>query len=183
MHPTRRNKERETRCTPPHRQPSHEFNEFFSRIASPVLQSENTVRTRRYTQHGCISCYDHSLAVAYYSLRFADLCRIRCNRESLVKGALLHDYFLYDWHEKDRSHRLHGFTHAKTALKNASLEYALSDIEKDIISRHMFPLNLTPPHFRESLVVCLVDKFCSLAEVFGLDAYPSSVRFYGTKAL
>ena len=154
-------------------------NEFFSRVAYPFLRSENAVRTMQYIQHGHITCYDHSVAVAYYSLRLVNSLRMECDRVSLIRGALLHDYFLYDWHENDKSHRLHGFFHPKTALRNALLEFELNGIEKDIISRHMFPLTLLPPRHRESIVVCMVDKFCSLTEVFGLDIYPPFVYAWG----
>ena len=167
----------------PLRLSSFEFQKFFIRVANPVLRSENTLRTREYKQHGCISCYDHSLAVAFYSLKIANRFRMRCNRESLVKGALLHDFFLYDWHVADRSHGLHGFTHSRTALHNAAMEFNLDKIEKDIILSHMFPLNLKPPRCKESWIVWLVDKFCSLAETFGLAAYPAVAGLYETEAL
>ena len=37
----------------------------------------------------------------------------------------------------------------------------LSKMEEDIIKRHMWPLTFVPPRYAESLVVCLVDTFCS----------------------
>ena len=83
---------------------------------------------------------------------------------ALVRGALLHDYFLYDWHEKDRSHCLHGFRHPSTALKNARADYPLNRIEKNIIARHMFPLTPIPPTCREAWLVCIADKYCALQE-------------------
>ena len=67
-------------------------------------------------QHGTTSIYRHSLNVAYTSLWMMERWQIRLEPKSLVRGALLHDYFLYDWHQKDPSHRLHGFRHPKTAL-------------------------------------------------------------------
>ena len=38
---------------------------------------------------------------------------IKINEKSLIRGALLHDYFLYDWHKSDQGHRLHAFFHAE----------------------------------------------------------------------
>ena len=86
---------------------------------------------------------------------------------ALVRGALLHDYFLYDWHAFDGgAHRLHGLFHAGRALKNARAEHALSPIEENAIHRHMFPLTPIPPRCREGWLVCLADKACALCEVF-----------------
>ena len=94
-----------------------------------------------------------------------------CSSDLLLRGALLHDYFLYDWHEKNKYHRWHGFTHAGRALRNARKDFRLSEREQDIIAKHMFPLNLALPRYRESVLVCLVDKWCSTYEVFSRSPY------------
>ena len=49
-------------------------------------------------QHGSTSVYQHSINVAYLSLWLAGRLPLRTDRGALVRGALLHDYFLYDWH-------------------------------------------------------------------------------------
>lgn len=113
------------------------------------------------------SIYRHSLNVAYTSLWMMERWQIRLEPKSLVRGALLHDYFLYDWHQKDSSHRLHGFRHPKTALGNAQRDYHLNWKEKNIIARHMFPLIPVPPQCREAWIVCLADKWCALGETVG----------------
>ena len=85
---------------------------------------------------------------------------------SMARGALLHDYFLYDWHVPDRSHRFHGFHHAGVALKNAGRDFALNEVEQNIIETHMFPLNLTKlPRYRESVIVNVADKICAICEI------------------
>jgi uncharacterized protein len=83
---------------------------------------------------------------------------------TLIRGALLHDYFLYDWHVTDNSHRLHGFFHAKKAWKNAMQDFDLNEVEQDMIIRHMFPLNPIPPKYTESWILCCADKLCSSGE-------------------
>lgn len=40
------------------------------------------------------------------------------------------------------------------------------DIERNIISRHMFPLTVVPPMCREAWLVCLADKYCAVKETF-----------------
>ena len=44
-------------------------------------------------QHGTTSIYRHSLNVAYTSLWMMERWQIRLEPKSLVRGALLHDYF------------------------------------------------------------------------------------------
>lgn len=121
--------------------------------------------SRNFIQHGSTSVYDHSIRVAYYSLCLAERLHLQKHGQELIRGALLHDYFLYDWHEKDKSHNLHGFRHPFTALRNAEADFTLSRRERNIILRHMFPLIPMPPFCLEGWIVCLVDKGCSVYEV------------------
>jgi len=155
--------------------PSREYDCVFEEYAAPILHAERLRQTNCYLQHGTTSCYCHSISVAYYSLLFAGKLGITCDIESLVTGALLHDYYLYDWHCKDSSHRLHGFRHPKTALNNAMQDFDLNAVEQNIILRHMFPLTPIPPRYKESLIVCLADKFCSLAETLHIDVQPLTI--------
>ena len=122
--------------------------------------------TKNYIQHGSISVYTHCVNVARMSVKIAKWLPIQVNMDALVIGALLHDYFLYDWHIKRKGHHFHGFTHPATALRNAEKEYNLGDIERNIISRHMFPLTIVPPMCREAWLVCLADKYCAVKETF-----------------
>ena len=130
-----------------------------------ILASDEMQSTRRYIQHGHVSVYEHSLKVTDMCLTLADAMRIRTDRRSLIRGALLHDFFLYDWHSDEKWHRLHGYTHASRALANAMGRFKLSRCERDMIYSHMFPLNLTHiPHCRESILLCAADKIVSTAE-------------------
>jgi len=53
-------------------------------------------------------------------------------------------------------------------LNRSTVADVLNEIEKDIIRKHMWPLTVTRiPRCREAGIVCLVDKFCSLAETVG----------------
>lgn len=135
-------------------------------LASPRMQSE-----KLYLQHGTVSVYEHSIAVAGMCLFLADKFEIKVDERALVRGALLHDYFLYDWHVPDKSHRLHGFTHPLAALRNAEKEYVLGPIERDMILRHMFPLVPVPPRYRESVILCLADKICAARETVSLSRF------------
>ena len=155
------------------------FNDFFRYISN----SGQFSKTRQFIQHGDTSVYSHCVAVAYVSLWFSYRLHISVSKQSLLMGAFLHDYFLYDWHENDPSHRLHGFTHPKRALINATADWNLSDRTQNIILRHMFPLTPVPPACREAWLVCLADKVCALAETlhmteqfFASIKYPYDIR-------
>lgn len=129
-----------------------------------ILSSIGMLSEKQYMQHGTISVYEHSVLVAFMCLLVARIIRLKVNERALVRGALLHDYFLYDWHVPSKSHRLHGFTHARRALQNAERDFRLNAIERDMIQKHMFPLNVVPPKYRESILLCIVDKLCATYE-------------------
>lgn len=137
---------------------------FIRRYLNDIRRNSRFDETDNYIQHGDTTCLLHTVAVAYYSIRFSRLLGIKVNRKELIRGALLHDYFLYDWHEKNAGHRFHGFIHAGRALQNAKNDFELTRREENIISRHMFPLNIVPPMCKEAWLVCLADKICASKE-------------------
>jgi len=130
----------------------------------------------QYVQHGSTSVYEHSVNVACMSLKIAFILKkvlhFTVDERSLVRGALLHDYFLYDWHQNESWHKWHGFRHPFFALVNARKVCALTPTEVDIIVHHMFPLTLIPPHTPEGIIVMIADKFCALYETFRMNERP-----------
>lgn len=133
------------------------------RHGSDILASAGMQKSREYIQHGTQSIYDHSVHVTSMCIRMARKLNLSVNERALVRGALLHDYFLYDWH--DDGHKWHGFHHAATSLKNARRDFAIGKVEADMIWCHMFPLNLRLPRCRESWLLCIADKISSVAEL------------------
>ena len=90
---------------------------------------------------------------------------LSANERALLTGALLHDFYLYDWHEKSTWHRWHGFSHPSRAWKNARRHFPMGAKEENIIRSHMWPLiPWQIPRSREAVIVCLADKCCSLYE-------------------
>ena len=81
-----------------------------------------------------VSVYQHCIFVAYMSCRIANKFNLNVDKRSLIRGALLHDYFLYDWHDKNKPAKFHGFTHPKIAFENACQDLELNKKERDIIS-------------------------------------------------
>ncbi len=148
-----------------------------------LLQVEQVQEMNRYLQHGNTSTLTHCLIVAYYSYRLALLLPMRFQYKSLIRGAILHDFYLYDWHIPDKSHKLHGFVHPRFALSNARRYFNLNFVEEDIILKHMWPLTLrTVPCCREAFLVSIVDKVCSLAETLYIPIQPKNKLFRYCKA-
>ena len=107
-----------------------------------TLEKEGRLTMEKsYIQHGSTSVYEHSVKVAYTSLYFARRFRLNI-----------------------KSHRLHGFYHPSTALRNAKEDFDLNPIEENMIARHMFPLTPIPPRYKEAWILCLADKYCATIE-------------------
>ena len=141
--------------------------ELVRRHGADILSSPGMRRERSFVQHGSVSVYQHSLMVAMTCVRLTRALRLRVDERALVRGALLHDYFLYDWHDPDPAHKWHGFSHASAALRNARRDFVLSPVEENMIASHMFPLSVPAPHCRESVILWVADKMCATGETVG----------------
>ncbi len=135
-----------------------------------ILENREFQRLGEINHHGK-SILDHSLKVCALSWKLAG--RLGWDRISAARGALLHDFFLYDWKHPRPGYgrrfyefwKMHGFTHPGTALDNASLHFTLNPKERDIIGRHMFPLTPVPHRYKEGWLVNFCDKWVSLGEM------------------
>ena len=138
---------------------------LFFEIAREVIGKARYDRMKNYISHSDITVYQHCIKVAHTAYRFAVEHGIPCDMRALVRGALLHDYYLYDWHDPNKGCRWHGFKHHRFALRNAEKDFVLSRRERDIIHSHMFPLTFwCIPRCREAWIVTLADKMVATAE-------------------
>jgi uncharacterized protein len=137
---------------------------MYENIVKDIINHPKVQEMKDYRHHHKIDCLSHSIHVSRLSYKLAK--RFGMDEVSVARGALLHDFYLYDWHIRNSHKGLHGFNHAKEALKNAEMYFDLNSLEKDIIKKHMWPLNLGFPSYRESYLVMFVDKYCSLVELF-----------------
>ena len=153
-----------------------ENEKFFMQQLQEICKKSRMLQSCKFMQHGDTSVFKHSVSVAYYSYYLALKMHASVDEASLIRGALLHDYFLYDWHEKDASHKWHGFHHADTALRNAMEDFNLNEVEQDCIRCHMFPLNLRPPKYTEGWIICYADKVCSGIETVKGIRMPEQVQ-------
>lgn len=142
-------------------------NDLFYDIVEDILMNEDFAKLKRYLHHG-MDRYGHSLRVARISY---EITRFLClDYEKTARAALLHDFFLKDnllLNTKDRIVTL--FKHPDYALENAEEYFELSDLEKDIIVTHMFPIGRKIPRYLESWIVDLVDDVVSIYEkIYGI---------------
>ncbi|SMC21968.1 uncharacterized protein SAMN02745134_01499 [Clostridium acidisoli DSM 12555] len=134
----------------------------YKKCISDLTKNETVRSMDRFIQHNNITCMEHSIYVSYISY---SICRrLNFDYRSAARGGLLHDFFLYDWHTTKTNDGLHGFTHPYVALKNANKLFKLNDVEKDIIVKHMWPLTIKLPKYKETFIIVFVDKYCAFLE-------------------
>ena len=135
----------------------------FPELVRPVSEDPRCLKMKEYIQHGRINTYDHCMDVARTSYWLGKKFRLQIHEEELVRGAFLHDYYLYDWHHHEEP--WHGYTHPKEAAENACRDFHVTPLEEGIIRSHMWPLTLrSVPKSREAILVCIADKICSVRE-------------------
>lgn len=137
--------------------------DFFD-LMRDLYFSDEVQGLKKYPQHSSINRLDHITSVTYVSYVLAK--KRRLDVRATVRGAILHDLFYYDWHDPARWHRPHGYKHPRFALTNAKkLNTEITPKEENIILRHMWPLTVTPPKYREGWIVSLADKYCATQEM------------------
>ena len=152
------------------------WNEYLE-IAGDLYFSPQLQQLASFEQHFKINRLQHIRSVAYLSFLVSK--KLKLDYVSTTRAATMHDLFYYDWREDDLSHKLHGYRHPKTALKNAFyLCGTLNKKEIDIISKHMWPLTPLPPRYLESYVVTAMDKYCATIELIYSSSEKYRTRFH-----
>lgn len=142
------------------------INKEYYEIVKDILESDEFKKRKDYPHHGSITVYEHCLKVSYLAYSISKFFK-SFDKKSVAIGALLHDFYDKPWQNvtpKKSFFKKHGFVHANQALRNSEKLYPehLNAKVKDIIKKHMFPLNITPPKYKESWLVTLCDKLVSL---------------------
>lgn len=142
----------------------NQYTEFYTTIQDLIL-NETVQKMKEYKQHYNTSTYEHCFYVAYISYKICK--KLGLDYRAAARGGMLHDLFLYDWRNSKKRlnlERSHAFIHPKIALENASKLFDLSKKEKDIISKHMWPVTIALPKYPESFIITFVDKYSALQE-------------------
>ena len=150
--------------------------EFFF-LVRDILCSPEFVRMKQYRSHINSTLYHHSVKVAYLCFLHHKRWGTRIDPAELVRGALLHDFYLYDLHGDGAPHHLHWFKHPQISLDNALLRYPdITEAQRDMIKNHMFPLTPCPPKTKAGWLVCFYDKIAATCDRFGKRIYKERAK-------
>ena len=148
----------------------------FKEIIKDITENSSVVSLKEHVQHMKGSRYKHCYEVAYYT--YVITKKLGLDYISATRGAMLHDFYFYDWRNKgvEGQKRFHAYRHPRIALNNATENFDLNDLEKDINLQHMWPLTIRLPRFSESYIVTFVDKYCAMREFFKFLKYKRRLK-------
>lgn len=142
------------------------YGNTFYRCVSDILLHSDLEPLKDITHHIHTTRYQHCINVAYYSYLICK--KFNFDARSAARAGMLHDLFYYNRKEynnsKKKGNLSHSQLHALMATENASKLFNLSDLERDIIEKHMWPATRTAPKYKESFIICFVDKYCAILE-------------------
>lgn len=131
-------------------------------ILEPYAQDALVQSMAGFVQHGSVSTLDHCHNVCEVSWWMCRRLHLEADPQVLAVGALLHDFYLYDWHGAGWRH---SYRHAERARRIAASHFGVDTRTQDVIRCHMWPFGITHvPRSREAVVVSLADKYVSLHE-------------------
>lgn len=133
-------------------------------LIEDLIDLEEVQCLKNYVHHLVTDRLSHSLSVSYRSYRWAK--RFNLNTRAIARAGLLHDLFYYDSADKHQvGGKGHNWEHPRIALQNALKITELSELEQDIIVKHMFGATRELPKYPESYIVTLMDKQAAIFEL------------------
>ncbi|GHU52114.1 hydrolase [Clostridia bacterium] len=144
--------------------------EFVSFITD-LLKSDEIQNLKNFKHHIKTTRFQHSLNVSYYN--YIVCKKLRWDFVSAARAGILHDLYFYETAEYVGEVR-HNKNHPVVALQNAE-KFGLNLLEKDIITKHMFPCTLKLPKYKETFVIIVVDKFCAIMEFLAKKSCPKKI--------
>ena len=134
------------------------------RYGDDILQSSSFQSMKAYNHHRNSNTYAHCVSVALRALEIAKKKKKKVDPEALVRGCLLHDYYLYN-HRTEERIPWHLIRHPKVAAANAKRDFNVDETVERMIRTHMWPLTLFHfPTCRESWILMEADKSVSVHE-------------------
>ena len=133
----------------------------FEDLVSDIQDNKKYNELKHEFHHG-IDRYTHSVRVARATYKLSKLFSM--DYKSATRGAMLHDFFKNEEYGNVKGLKT-AKVHPHIACYNAKQEFKLNDVEQDVISSHMFPINTNKPSYKESWLVNSVDEVVSLYEL------------------
>ena len=150
---------------------SEEQKNKLENIYQSFLNDEKILRMKDIPMHRGSNCYFHSFKVAKLAIK-RSLRHKEVNLEVVLIGAILHDYYLYDWRQDRSKLKKHGHRHPYIASENASRDFDVSPTIKKVIETHMWPINIGDfPDTKEARIVANADTRVAFVEAL------SSVKY------
>lgn len=138
--------------------------QLYYEFVADLLESKSVQDLKQYRHHIKTTRFQHSLNVSYYNYL---ICKFfHWDAVSAARAGLLHDLYFYETADYDatETHESHSAHHPQVALHNAMQLFSVNAVEKDIIQNHMWPATHHMPHYKESYVIVVVDKYCAALE-------------------
>ena len=141
-----------------------EQKEKLENLYQSFLNDEKILRMKEISMHRGSNCYEHVFKVAKKAIK-KSLNRKNVNLEVVLIGAILHDYYLYDWRKNKELLKGHGKNHPDIAINNAVRDFGINDEVKKVIKTHMWPVNIKAyPNTKEAKIVSISDKAVTIGE-------------------
>ena len=157
---------------------SPEQKEKLESIYQSFLNDEKILRMKEFSMHRGSNCYEHTFKVVKRAIHHVEISsKKNINPEVVLVGAILHDYYLYDWRVDRSKLKGHAKHHVQIALENACKDFDISKEVKEVIGTHMWPINIKNyPKSREAKIVSINDKMVALCEAFTSKRYKNKHR-------
>ena len=147
-------------------------------IYQTFSKDERILKMKEIPMHRGSNCYEHSFKVAKKAIKNSiRLFKKNIDLEVVLIGAILHDYYLYDWRSDRERLKGHAKNHEMIASENASRDFGVPPEIKKVIESHMWPFNFKSfPNTREAKIVSFADKSVATSEAFTSVKYKKKKR-------
>ena len=135
--------------------------DFLNTVAD-IAADKDYQKLKNYIHHNSTTRYQHCLNVAWYTFLWCKKAGL--NAKSAARGAMCHDFYLYDNQEFYRTGLRHSVVHPRYALLNTRLHFKTDPVMEDCIVHHMWPSGAGKPTTSEGMIVTVADKYCASLE-------------------
>lgn len=163
-------------------------------IVEDILLNDEFQKRKLFMHHHNMSVWDHSILVSFNSFIFGRY--FNADIRICAIAGLLHDFYSQAWlstpvlehlengkytilmKQKKSLFKMHGFVHAADATRNYVKFFPELENKKitNAIKRHMFPLNIIPPRYKEGFIITIIDKWNSVHELPSIRVVPVMVK-------